>query len=73
MRVTSSYPVPDHLVLAGRPPKYPFRTMAVEESFPVEDDDLRSVRTAVWRQNRNGLRQFIVRQLNGKWRCWRTA
>lgn len=72
VKLKNDIPVPDALVVPGRPPEYPFRTMAIGQSFSIPLDKLRAVRSAVWRQNRHGLRRFIVGKHKGLWHCWRT-
>lgn len=74
MLVSNEIPLPDEPTVSGRPPEYPFRTMQVGESFQVLTERLKSVRTAVWRQNNNTIgRKFVVRKHGNRWRCWRTA
>ena len=69
-------PIPRKSGGSGAPPKYPFGSMEVGESFFMEassEEDIKPVRSAASRYaKRNGL-EFASRTVDGGVRVWRTA
>lgn len=54
-------------------PRYPFRTMGVGESFPVEDDAVPSVRSQASKLKNDLVGLYAVRRTPNGWRCFRRA
>lgn len=61
-------------VPGGRPPKYPFASLEVGDSFGIDEKDVRSARFSSSRYASLLSREFLVgKDDNGNWRAWRTA
>lgn len=73
MKISNDIPIPKAGRRAGRKPSYPFKDMLVGGSFPVPEEKLLAARTAVWRANKGGGKQFRIDQHGKGWRCWRVA
>lgn len=61
----------------GRKNSNPFDEMKVKASFLVDDDRLAAVRVSVCRENKKGVKKYLVGRYTSKrgteWRCWRIA
>lgn len=67
--IESGVPVPPP---GTRVRKYPFRYMAVGDSFVIKPDDVGLVRKSAYgyaMRNRTVLR--VTQTASGEWRCWR--
>lgn len=56
-----------------RPPKYPFASMIVGDSFAVSEDMAPKVRSASAAHGHRYNMKFSTRQFDGGFRCWRIA
>lgn len=70
-------PVPEAKLKRGPGSKYQFDKLLVGESFPVELESLKSVRSIACRKHKEGEARFLVgKHVDGRgverWRCWRT-
>ena len=73
--ISGNVPFPGKNKPQGRAPKYPWRDMAIGDSFPVELHNLSNVRICAKRYgDRNG-GEFAVAKVpeTGEYRCWRLA
>lgn len=74
-KISKGVPFPGRTKAPGRPTKYPWREMAVGDSFPVHIHDVGTVRVSAKRYgDRHGL-EFAVAKIaeTGEYRCWRLA
>ena len=63
-------PNPDPNRVEGR---YPFKSMEVGASFPVDDDAVPSVRSQASKMKANLVGFYAVRRTSSGWRCFRLA
>ena len=68
IETTSDYPIPGEG--RGRKPLYPFKTMEADESFPVPEGKLGSVRSLASEYSTGG-KLFSVMKIEDGHRCWR--
>jgi len=71
-------PIPAYHHGPGRPPRYPFGTMAVGDSFALGvhfHTEVAKVRDAAtkWKSKHPGWDYTIRKQDDGSYRCWRIA
>lgn len=57
----------------GRPPRYPFREMAIGDSFSFPAGDVGKVRSAATWNGKRSEMKFTVRICDGAGRIWRIA
>jgi hypothetical protein len=53
--------------------RYPFALMKLGDSFSFDEKELNSVRNSSAAYGKRHDQKFRCRQLDGAWRCWRTA
>lgn len=72
MIIESNVAMPTNGMGRGRPFKYPFRDMAVGDSFAIHDEltKVSVANAASGCSIRTGMK-FSVRKHEGAWRCWR--
>lgn len=74
VNVSNDIPFPGRTTRNGRPAKYPWATMEVGDSFPVELGRLSVVRACADGYGRRHGREYRVEKLpSGEFRCWRIA
>jgi len=73
--ISSKIPFPGKAKPAGRPAKYPWREMAVGDSFAVHIHTLSNVRACAKGYGERHGKQFEVARIpeTGEYRCWRLA
>ena len=65
--------VDNHVPVPSSKSKYPFKTMAVGDSFEIPQSNYHPAQVSSQYYKRHG-KQFTWRkQANGSYRCWRTA
>lgn len=57
----------------AKEPRYPWHKMNVGDSFEFPNGSERYAHAAAGQASRYSEKQFIVRKLNGRMRCWRIA
>lgn len=72
-KVDKKIPVPTHDGILGRPRKYPWLEMKIDDSFVVIGGGHAAVRSAMSCANRRYDRKFISRKVAGGVRIWRVA
>lgn len=72
--IAKNIPFPGKPTRGGRPAKYPWREMAVGDSFAVHIHNLSNVRICAKGYGERHDKEFIVAQVpeTGAYRCWRT-
>lgn len=68
-KLEKSVPIPE----SGAPTKYPFKVMAVGDSFSVPREGGANLRNAASQAARKNGRKFTVRSLGEEVRCWRVS
>ena len=74
--MADDFPLSKDFKIPGRMIKYNFAIMEVNESFPVDRNELRRVRAAASAYGRAHNMKFSIRMINPSaktYRCWRIA
>lgn len=69
--IEDNIPPPANMV--GRPSLYPYQALEVGQSFFVPRGDRKNISVCISRYRKKTGREFIVRQVQGGVRVWRTA
>lgn len=69
MKIEQNIPLPKHTT--GRPPKYPFRDMEVNDSIEFKEGTVNASRAAYMYGQRND-KKFTAIMTDGVLRIWRT-
>lgn len=73
--ISNNIPFPGMPKRPGRPTKYPWREMAVGDSFAVHIHNLSNVRLCAKGYGERHGKQFVVSKVpeTGEYRCWRVT
>lgn len=73
MQIESSVPAPERSTPRGRPCAWPFDKMGPGDSFVVQKESIKALRTAIWRRKVKYSEKFTIGMHANKWRCWRVS